>query len=148
MILSDEIFEDDDNQAQPESKKVDAPNQNPVLAIPDSHNEELAKQRDYKQDQSNNKLSNDPSAARNTGANGYTQRSNQKDQLENLHIGGSETEPQGGNNHSTAGEQAQGPGFTEEGSYELGTGIRMRDQKLGDDDLSGPAKKPQDETSN
>ena len=148
MILSDEIFEDDDTQAQPESKKIDAPNQNPVLAVADGHNEELAKQRDYQQDQSNNKLSNDPSAARNTGANGYTQRSDQKDQLENLHIGGSEAEPQGGNDHATANEQAQGPGFTAEGSYELGPGIRMRDQKLGDDHLSGPAKKPQDETSN
>lgn len=148
MILSDEIFEDDDPQARPESKKVEAPNQNPAIAIPDGHNEELAKQRDYQQDQSNNKLSNDASAARNTGANGYTQRSNQKDQLENLHIGGDETHPQGGNNHATAGEQAQGPGFTEEGSYELGAGIRMQDQKLGADHPSGPAKKPQDETSN
>jgi len=148
MILSDEIFEDDDTQAQPQGKKIDAPNQNPVNTIPDGHNEELAKQRDYQQDQSNNKLSDDASAHRNVGANGYTQRSNQKDQLENLHIGGSETEPQGGNNHSTAGEQAQGPGFTEEGSYELGAGIRMHDQKLGDDHTSGPARKPQDETSN
>ena len=148
MILSDEIFEDDDPQARPESKKVEAPNQNPAIAIPDGHNEELAKQRDYQQDQSNNKLSNDASAARNTGANGYTQRSNQKDQLENLHIGGDETHPQGGNNHATAGEQAQGPGFTEEGSYELGAGIRMQDQQLGADHTSGPAKKPQDETSN
>lgn len=148
MILSDEIFEDDDQQTPLEGKKIDAPNQNPVNVIPDGHNEELAKQRDYQQDQSNNKLSDDASAHRNTGANGYTQRSNQKDQLENLHIGGSETEPQGGNNHTTAGEQAQGPGFTEEGSYELGAGIRMKDQKLGDDHTSGPAKKPQDETSN
>ena len=103
-------------------KKIDAPNQNPVNIIPDGHNEELAKQRDYQQDQSNNKASNDASAARNTGANGYTQRSNQKDQLENLHIGGDETHPQGGNNHTTAGEQAQGPGFTEEGKLRAGRG--------------------------
>ena len=48
----------------------------------------------------------------------------------------------------TAGEQAQGPGFTEEGSYELGEGIRMHDQRLGEDHTSGPARVPQDETSN
>ncbi|MFC7668663.1 hypothetical protein ACFQT0_15760 [Hymenobacter humi] len=83
-------------------------------------NEELERQKAYKQDQSNNKASNDPSAARNTGANGYTQRDNQKDQLGNLHIGGSETSPQGGNDHHAAGEQAQGPGFEAEGSIEPG----------------------------
>ena len=74
-----------------------------------SKNEELEKQKEYKQDQSNNKASSDPSAQRNIGANGYTQRSDQKDQLENLHIGGSETSPQGGNDHTSVGEQAQGP---------------------------------------
>ena len=101
-------------------------------------NEELEKQKQYKQDQSNNKASNDPSAARNVGANGYTQRNDQKDQLENLHIGGSESTPQGGNNHTTAGEQAQGPGFEVEGSYELDHNLRTREQKLGDKSLSGP----------
>jgi hypothetical protein len=103
-------------------------------------NEELEKEKEYKQEQSNDKASNDPTAARNTGANGYTQRSNQKDQLENLHIGGSETSPQGGNNHTSAGEQAQGPGFEEEGSYELGHSVRTREQKFGEKELSGPAK--------
>ena len=147
MILSDELFEEDGTTPKKQGQQVDAPNQNPTNSIPAGHNEELAKQRDYQEDQSNNKRSDDASAHRNVGANGYTQRSNQKDQLENLHIGGSETEPQGGNNHTTAGEQAQGPGFTEEGSYELGAGIRMKDQKLGDDHTSGPARKPQDETS-
>ena len=147
MILSDEIFDEDDSPAKP-GEKVDAPNQNPVNIIPEGQNEELAKQRDYTKDQSNNKASNDASAARYVGANGYTERGNQKDQLENLHIGGSEIEPQGGNNHGTAGEQAQGPGFTEEGSYELGPGLRMHDQKLGDDHTSGPAKISKDETSN
>lgn len=102
-------------------------------------NEELEKQKAYKQDQSNNKASNDPSAARNTGANGYTQRNNQKDQLENLHIGGSESTPQGGNDHSNAGEQAQGPGFEVEGSYELDYNLRTREQKFGEKALSGPA---------
>jgi hypothetical protein len=102
-------------------------------------NEELEKQKEYRQDQSNNKASNDPTAARDTGANGYTQRSNQKDQLENLHIGGSETSPQGGNDHTGAGEQAQGPGFEAEGSYELDHTIRTRDQEFGEKGTSGPA---------
>ena len=103
-------------------------------------NEQLEKQKQYKQEQSNNKSSNDPSAARNTGANGYTQRNNQKDQLENLHIGGSETSPQGGNDHSSAGEQAQGPGFEVEGSIELDYNLRTRDQEFGEKAPSGPIK--------
>ncbi|NML64520.1 hypothetical protein HHL22_04815 [Hymenobacter sp. RP-2-7] len=146
MLLNDEIF--DENKPKTGEQEHQGSNQNPVNNVPGAHNEELEKQRDYQRDQSNNKDSNDASAARNTGANAYTQRSDQKDQLSNLHIGGSETEPQGGNNHATAGEQAQGPGFTEEGSYELGDGIRMHDQRLGEDHTSGPARKPQDETSN
>ena len=151
MILSDELFDKDDDQAtgQGQGQKVQPPNQNPTNDVGPG-NEELAKQRDYQRDQSNNKNSNDASAARYMGANGYTQRSDQKDQLQNLHIGGSETEPQGGNNHATAGEQAQGPGFTEEGSYELderGEGVRMHEQKLGDDHLSGSVLRPQDDTS-
>lgn len=101
-------------------------------------NAELEKQKEYRQDQSNNKASNDPTSARNTGANGYTQRSNQKDQLENLHIGGSETSPQGGNDHTSAGEQAQGPGFEAEGSVELDHNLRTREQKFGEKGLSGP----------
>ena len=100
-------------------------------------NEELERQKAYKQDQSNNKASNDPSAARNTGANGYTQRDNQKDQLQNLHIGGSETSPQGGNQHTNAGEQAQGPGFEAEGSIELDHNLRTRDQAFGEKAPSG-----------
>ena len=147
MILSDELFDKDADQATATGQKQEPANQNPTNKVGPG-NEELEKQRDYQRDQSNNKNSNDASAARNTGANGYTQRSDQKDQLENLHIGGGEGEPQGGSNHATAGEQAQGPGFTEEGSYELGEGIRMHDQQLGDDHTSGPARKPQDETSN
>ena len=105
-----------------------------------SKNEEFEKKKEYKQEQSNGKASNDPSAARNTGANGYTQRSNQKDQLENLHIGGSETSPQGGNDHTSAGEQAQGPGFEAEGSYELDHNLRTRDQEFGEKAPGGPAK--------
>ena len=102
-------------------------------------NEELEKQKEYQQDQSNNKSSGDPSAQRNIGANGYTQRSDQKDQLENLHIGGSETSPQGGNDHQKAGEQAQGPGFEAEGSVELDHKLRTREQKFGESAPSGPA---------
>ena len=100
---------------------------------------ELEAEKEYQQDQSNNKSSSDPSAERNIGANGYTQRSDQKDQLENLHIGGSETEPQGGNTR-TNNEQAQGPGFEAEGSYELGNAIRTQEQKFGEDAPSGPAE--------
>ena len=103
-------------------------------------NEELERQKQYRQEQSNDKASNDPTAARNTGANGYTQRGNQKDQLENLHIGGSETSPQGGNDHTSAGEQAQGPGFEAEGSYELDHNLRTKEQKFGEKAPSGPAK--------
>lgn len=102
-------------------------------------NEELEKQKEFKQDQSNNKSSPAPTSARNIGANGYDQRNNQKDQLENLHIGGSESTPQGGNDHSNAGEQAQGPGFEVEGSYELDYNLRTREQKFGEKALSGPA---------
>lgn len=104
-----------------------------------ARNEELERQKAYHQDQSNNKASSDPTAARHTGPNGYTQRSNQKDQLENLHITGSETSPQGGNDHSSAGEQAQGPGFEVEGSYELDHNLRTRDQEFGEKAPSGPA---------
>lgn len=104
-------------------------------------NEQLEKEKEYQQDQSNNKASGDPSAARYTGANGYIERANQKDQLENLHIGGGEGQPQGGNNHTDAGEQAQGPGFEVEGSYELdhAANIRTREQEFGDKTPSGPA---------
>jgi hypothetical protein len=145
MILSDELFED---QPEGTGQKVQPDNQNPTNKV-GAGNEELDKQRDYQRDQSNNKNSDDASAHRNVGANGYTQRSDQKDQLQNLHIGGGEGEPQGGNNHDTAGEQAQGPGFTEEGSYELdeqGEGIRMHEQKFGDDQPGKSVLRPQDDT--
>lgn len=107
-------------------------------------NEELEKQKEYQQDQSNGKVSNDPTAARNVGASGYTQRSDQKDQLGNLHISGSETRPQGGNNHTTAGEQAQGPGFEAEGSSELDK-LRTREQEFGEKAPSAPVKPAADD---
>jgi hypothetical protein len=146
MILSDILFGDDD-QTNDQGQKVQPDNQNPTNSVGPG-NEELDAQRDYQRDQSNNKNSDDASAHRNIGANGYTQRSDQKDQLENLHIGGSETEPQGGSNHNTAGEQAQGPGFTEEGSYELdeqGEGIRMHEQQFGEDQPGKSVQRTQDD---
>jgi hypothetical protein len=111
---------------------------------PAPYNEEQEKEKEYKADQSNGKEANDPSAFRNTGARGYTQRSDQKDQLENLHIGGSETEPQGGNDHSNSGENSAGPGFESEGSVELDHQLRTRDQKFGESTTSGPAKPVED----
>lgn len=125
------------------------PNQNenvPVSANKAAHNEQLEKEREYKEDQSNEKQSSDPSAQRNIGANGYDQRNNQKDQLENLHINGSETMPQGGNDHGSApvSEQKQGPGFDTEGSYDMGNPIRTRDQEFGEEAPSGPAKPAHD----
>jgi hypothetical protein len=107
-------------------------------------NEQLENERNYKKNESNDKKGDDASAHRNIGANGYTQRSDQKDQLENLHIGGSDTTPYGANDHYNAGEQAQGPGFTEEGSNEMGNSIRTRDQEFGEKEPSGPAKPAHD----
>jgi hypothetical protein len=136
MILSDELFDNDsDSSKAKDGQQIDAPNQNPTNTMPSGKNEELEKQRDYQQDQSNNKASDDASAHRNVGANGYTQNSEQKDQLSNLHIGGGEGEPQGGNDHSNG--PGQGPGFAAEGSYELGPGIRMHEQELGSDTADG-----------
>jgi hypothetical protein len=109
-----------------------------------SKNEGLEKERDYKAGESNGKAADDPSAHRNMGANGYTQRSDQKDQLENLHIGGDERTPQGANDHTSAGESAQGPGFESEGSYEKDMDIRTREQKFGEKEPSGPARTPRD----
>lgn len=152
MVPSDELFEEDGTTPKKQRQQADVPNQSPDVSIPIGYNEELAKQRDYQLAQRNHNLDHDvglhPGPHRSVGANGYTERNNQKDQLQNLHIHGSETQPQGGANHTTAGEQAQGPGFTEEGSSELGTGLRMHDQQFGDEGTSGPAIKPQDETSN
>ncbi|MBC6990254.1 MULTISPECIES: hypothetical protein [Hymenobacter] len=123
MIL-DNLFGSDDNGN--ENEKI-------TENTPVSKNERLENEKDYKEEESNGKVANDPSALRNTGAQGYTQRSNQKDQLENLHIGGDETHPQGGNEHHDAGEQAQGPGFEVEGTYELDHSVRSGEQKFGDD---------------
>lgn len=107
-----------------------------------SKNENLEAHKKVKEQESNGKESSDPSAQRNVGANGYTQRSDQKDQLENLSIGGSESTPQGGNSHQDA--QAQGPGFETEGSYELDHSVRTQEQEFGEAKPSGESSTPQD----
>jgi hypothetical protein len=119
MILSDLLFGDDD-QTNGQGEKIQPDNQNPVNSV-GPKNEELEAQREYQRDQSNNKNSDDASAHRNVG----------------------------GNNHETANETAQGPGFTEEGSYELdeqGEGIRMHEQKLGEDQPGASVQRTQDES--
>ncbi|MCJ8166713.1 hypothetical protein MKJ04_17840 [Pontibacter sp. E15-1] len=79
----------------------------------------------------------DPSAKRNIGPNGETERPNHKDKLENLHIGGNETTGYGANDPKSTESFAQGPGFEFEGS-DTGmddnvAGIRRGDQPLGED---------------
>ncbi|WP_207434414.1 hypothetical protein [Sabulibacter ruber] len=80
----------------------------------------------------------DPSAKRNIGLGGDTQRNSQKDKLENLHIGGNEITGYGANDHSETESISQGPGFEYEGSYEpmdgSANGVRMHDQPLGSKD--------------
>ncbi|AIZ63766.1 hypothetical protein PK28_08820 [Hymenobacter sp. DG25B] len=107
-------------------------------------NEQLENERDFKADQSNGKVVGDPSARRHVGARGYTQRSDQKDQLENLHIGGDDTHPGGANEHVKEGENAAGPGFQKEGSVDMGNAIRTQDQDFGEDAPSGPARPAHD----
>jgi hypothetical protein len=111
-------------------------------AVP--QNEQLKKEQEYKELLSNGKQSDDSSAHRNQGAGGYTQRSDQKDQLENLHINGAEGVPQGGNEHESAGEENSGPGFEMEGSVELDHKLRTRDQEFGEKGTSRPATPAQD----
>lgn len=111
-------------------------------AVP--QNEQLKKEQEYKELLSNGKRSDDSSAHRNQGAGGYTQRADQKDQLENLHITGGEGVPQGGNEHEDAGEQNSGPGFGTEGSVELDHQLRTREQKFGESSPSGPATPVED----
>ncbi|MFD3001571.1 hypothetical protein ACFS7Z_14465 [Pontibacter toksunensis] len=80
----------------------------------------------------------DPSAKRNMGPNGTTERPGQKDKLENLHIGGNETTGYGANTDENAESISQGPGFEFEGSDtamdDSVNGIRRGDQLLGEDE--------------
>jgi len=78
----------------------------------------------------------DPSAKRNMGPEGYTERAGQKDKLKNMHIGGDETTGYGANDPSSTESFSQGPGFGVEGS-DTGmdddvSGIRQGDQPLGE----------------
>ncbi|WP_210465245.1 hypothetical protein [Rufibacter roseolus] len=76
----------------------------------------------------------DPSAKRNINVNGDTERNDQKDKLENLHIGGNELTGYGANDHEEKESISQGPGFEYEGSYDAmdgsANGLRMHDQPL------------------
>ena len=80
----------------------------------------------------------DPSAKRNIGKNGATERSGQKDELENLHIGGNETTGYGANDETDTESFAQGPGFEYEGSDtamdDSVNGIRAEDQPFGENE--------------
>lgn len=80
----------------------------------EAHNDKHKSDIEYKKDQANGNLG-DPSAKRNIGPGGIQQRPNQKDEIQNLHIGGNEVTGYG-NNTSDAGESAAGPGFEAEGS--------------------------------
>ena len=82
--------------------------------ITDNQSDKNKSDEEYKGDQANGNLG-DPSSKRNIGLYGATQRGNQKDELKNLHIGGSEATGYG-NNIDDAGESASGPGFEAEGS--------------------------------
>ncbi|GAA4438123.1 hypothetical protein GCM10023188_33100 [Pontibacter saemangeumensis] len=112
-------------------------------------------ERDKNQDKSPDNIDNDyrervgmgnhpdPSAKRNIGPNGETERPGQKDKLENLHIGGNETTGYGANDPDSVESISEGPGFEFEGS-DTGmdddvAGIRRGDQPLGEDE-----KRPDD----
>ncbi|UYZ60482.1 hypothetical protein [Hymenobacter latericus] len=109
--------------------------------------EQQEQERDFEQIVNNNTdVDKDPTAYRNAGANGYSQRTGQMDQLENLHIGGDDITPYGGNDHDTDPGKVQGPGHEVEGSYELDyeANLRTREQKFGDKAPSGPSNPAQD----
>ncbi len=76
----------------------------------------------------------DPSAKRNVGRGGDLERADQKDKLENMHIGGSEATGYGANDPDSKESYVQGPGFEYEGSDtamdDSVNGIRSSDQPL------------------
>ncbi|AMM52511.1 hypothetical protein TH61_16830 [Rufibacter sp. DG15C] len=76
----------------------------------------------------------DPSAKRNVGLGGDLERNDQKDRLENLHIGGNEVTGMGHLDRNSTESHNQGPGFEAEGSDTFmggeNNGIRMKDQPL------------------
>lgn len=77
----------------------------------------------------------DPSAKRNIGPNGETERNDQQDKLANKHLNGSEATGYGANDPDNKEAFAQGPGFEFEGSYDSmdadANGIRSTDQPFG-----------------
>jgi hypothetical protein len=77
----------------------------------------------------------DPSAKRNIGPNGETERRGQKDKLKNMHIGGNEATGYGANDPDSIDYLAQGPGFEVEGSFQeadgSNDGVRSQDQPFG-----------------
>ncbi|GAB3824977.1 hypothetical protein [Hymenobacter jeollabukensis] len=104
-------------------------------------------ERDFQQIVNNNTdVDKDPTAYRNAGARGYTQREGEKNQLKNLHIGGSETSPQGANDHVTDQSKRQGSGFEAEGSFELDheQNLRTREQPFGSTAPDGAAQPVQE----
>ncbi|WP_192820534.1 hypothetical protein [Rufibacter sp. LB8] len=88
----------------------------------------------------------DPSAKRNIGLGGDTERDNQKDKLENLHIGGDEVTGYGANDRTDTEAISQGPGFEVEGSYDAmdgeANGIRSGNQEFGSDEVTPSENKP------
>jgi hypothetical protein len=77
----------------------------------------------------------DPTAKRNIGPFGETERRGQKDKLKNMHIGGNEVTGYGANDPDSVDYLAQGPGFEVEGSFEEAdgsvNGVRSQDQPFG-----------------
>jgi hypothetical protein len=77
----------------------------------------------------------DPTAKRNIGPFGETERRGQKDKLKNMHIGGNEVTGYGANDPDSVDNLAQGPGYEVEGSFEEAdgsvNGIRSQDQPFG-----------------
>ncbi|MBB6610741.1 hypothetical protein H7F15_06805 [Pontibacter sp. Tf4] len=77
----------------------------------------------------------DPTAKRNMGPGGTTERSGQKGKLENMHIRGNEVTGYGANDPKSTDYMAQGPGFEYEGSDTAMddnlNGIRSQEQPLG-----------------
>lgn len=109
----------------------------------DKAKEEITDRPDNVNSDYNERVSNDnhpdPTAKRNIGLGGDTEREGQKDKLQNLHIGGNEATGYGANSSKSTESFAQGPGFEYEGS-DTGmngdvAGIRRGDQPLGADEV-------------
>ncbi|OON70199.1 hypothetical protein [Hymenobacter sp. CRA2] len=109
--------------------------------------EQQEAERDFEQIVNNNTdVDKDPTAYRNAGARGYSRPAGEGNSLENLHIGGSDTEPYGANNHVDDPGKQQGPGREVEGSYELDheQSLRTREQPFGAKEPTGGSNPAQD----